>query len=318
MNQSFYKNLLNSITDGVYFVDRDHRITYWNKAAERLSGFTAEEVIGRSCSDNILRHMDDEGNSLCLTGCPLSDTIKNGSTHAVNVYMHHKFGHRVPVYVRSSPIHDEDGTIIGAVEVFMDNSKNVCIIKEMEALREEALTDQLTGIGNRRYADIGLERLDEGMQSSGVPFGILFADIDHFKKFNDTWGHHVGDKVLTMVAQSLAGAMRPLDVACRWGGEEFVLLIANTTTQNLAKVAERLRMLVEKSWFDHEGKHIGVTASFGGALSHPDEKAASVLKRADAMLYSCKDRGRNCVRIDDGSKHECMCNIPGEDDGTDE
>lgn len=300
MAPAFYKNLLNSITDGVYFVGRDRCITYWNKAAERLSGFTAEEVMGKSCADNILRHVDEEGRSLCLTGCPLADTLESGRSHEANVYMHHKFGHRVPVCVRSSPMYDDDGVIVGAVEVFRDISKDVNILQEMEKLRREALTDRLTGIGNRRYAELTMERLDETMRGSKVPFGILIADIDHFKRVNDTWGHHVGDMALAMVAQTLSGAMRPLDAACRWGGEEFVLLVSNTTAESLAAMARRLRMLVEKSWFEHEGERIGVTASFGCALSTPGEDAASVLRRADAMLYSCKDEGRNCVRIDEG------------------
>ncbi|QGY39275.1 diguanylate cyclase [Pseudodesulfovibrio cashew] len=297
MNQEFYKELLDSLTDGVYFVNLEKQVTFWNKAAERLSGYTAKEIVGKSCADNILRHVDDEGVQLCLHGCPLAATMEDGDLREAHVYMHHKFGHRVPIFVRTSPMRDESGKIVGAVEVFTDNSKNLDIIKEMESLRKEVLTDQLTGIGNRRYADITLDRLDSSMRDSGVPFGVVFADIDHFKEINDRWGHRVGDQVIAMVAKTLKTVLRPLDVACRWGGEEFVILIPNITHDGLVVVTERLRMLVAESWVDYENARIAVTASFGGAISKEGELAMAVVDRADRQLYLSKEAGRDCVHI---------------------
>ena len=299
MEQEFYKDLLDSITDGVYFVDLDRKIYYWNKAAERLSGYTAQEVLGKSCAENLLRHIDDDGTELCMKGCPLAETMTHGKSREISVHMHHKFGHRVPVFVRASPVRDEQGDIVGAVEVFSDNSRNMNILQEMEGLRKEVLTDQLTGIGNRRYADITLERLEATMEESGVPFGVAFVDIDHFKKVNDTWGHHVGDRVLMMVAKTIEGNLRPLDVVCRWGGEEIVVLVPNTTRKGLAVTTERLRSLVEHSWIEHEGEMIGVTVSLGGAVSEKGETATSVIGRADRQGYLSKESGRNCVHIDD-------------------
>ncbi|MDC0335333.1 GGDEF domain-containing protein [Pseudodesulfovibrio sp.] len=297
MDQEFYKELLDSLTDGVYFVDLKRQVTYWNKAAERLSGYTAKEIMGKSCADNLLRHVDDDGNELCLNGCPLAATMEDGELREASVYMHHKFGHRVPVFVRASPMRNELGDIVGAVEIFADNSKNMDVLNEMEELRKEVLTDQLTGIGNRRYADITLDRLDQSMKDSNVPFGIVFTDIDHFKNVNDTWGHSVGDLVISMVAKTLTAVLRPLDVACRWGGEEFVILIPNTTEDGLAIATERIRMLVEQSWVEHDGERVAVTASFGGAISADGEAAASVVDRADKQVYLSKETGRNRVHI---------------------
>ncbi|WP_170283764.1 GGDEF domain-containing protein [Pseudodesulfovibrio senegalensis] len=297
MDMEFYKDVLESLTDGVYFVDRDRVVTFWNKGAERISGYSAQEIVGKSCADNYLRHVDDDGNELCLQGCPLAATMDDGQSREANVYMHHKFGHRIPVFVRSSAMRDEKGEVIGAVEVFADNSRNVSILKEMEELRKEVLTDQLTGVGNRRYADIILERLDNAMRDHGVPYGALFVDIDFFKTVNDSWGHHVGDRVLNMVAQTLSGALRPLDSVCRWGGEEFVVLISNVEDPGLGTLAERLRMLVERSWVDHEDGTIRVTASFGGAVAGQGDTPEGVIARADGQLYLSKDSGRNCVHI---------------------
>jgi diguanylate cyclase (GGDEF)-like protein/PAS domain S-box-containing protein len=298
MQQEFYRELLDSLADGVYFVDMDHRITYWNKSAERISGYTAEEVQGKKCSSNILQHVDYLGNPLCAQGCPLAATLEDGEMREMEVFLHNKFGHRVPVAVRATPMRDESGKIIGAVEVFSNNSKNICIINEVEELRNEVLKDPLTGIGNRRYADITMKQLEQNMLEYRVPFGVLFVDIDHFKRVNDTWGHDVGDQVLRMVAQTLSGSLRSLDVVCRWGGEEFIILAPNVTLEALEAMAQRLCMLIENCWFDHFDQQIKVTVSIGGAVSQPGESPASVIARADKQVYKGKESGRNCARMD--------------------
>lgn len=298
MELKFYRELLDSLADGVYFVDMAHRITYWNKSAERLTGFSANEVLGKKCSANILQHVDSLGSPLCIEGCPLAAMLADGEMRESEVFLHHKFGHRVPVAVRATPMRDESGKIVGAVEIFSNNSKHIDIIHEIEALRNEVLRDPLTGIGNRRYADITMKQLELSMVEYKVPFGILFIDIDHFKRVNDTWGHDVGDRVLRMAAQTLSGSLRSLDVACRWGGEEFIVLTPNITFEALEAMAQRLRMLLEKSWIDHDGQQIKVTASIGGAVSQAGESPASVLARADKQVYRCKERGRNCVLMD--------------------
>ncbi len=298
MDHEFYRELLNSLADGVYFVDVDRTVTFWNKASERISGFSAQEVIGKSCADNVLRHVDADGNHLCVEGCPLSKTMEDGKIRENEVYLHHKLGHRVPVAVRASPMLDKNGRVIGAVEIFSNNSKSLDVLTEIEALRKEVLRDGLTEIGNRRFAEMTLQNYEESLLEHGVPFAVLFVDIDHFKHVNDTWGHDMGDRVLQMVARTLANALRVLDVACRWGGEEFVVLLPNVTGPTALEVAERLRMLVENSWIEHQGELIKVTVSLGCAVSVPGENAASVVNRADKQMYRSKNGGRNCVHLD--------------------
>jgi len=298
MDHNFYHELLDSLADGVYFVDLDRRVTYWNKASERISGFSAKEVIGKSCADDILRHVNELGTDLCINGCPLAGTMEDGQVREVEVYMHHKLGHRLPVAIRAAPMRDSEDRIVGAVEIFSNNSKNIDVLKEMEELRREVFRDKLTGVGNRRFADITLENYERTMRDSGVSFGVIFVDIDFFKKVNDTWGHAAGDQVLHMVAQTLANGLRALDVTCRWGGEEFVVIAPNVTPESLAALAERLRMLVEKSWLDFKGVRLEVTASFGGAVSREKDTADVVVARADRQVYMSKEAGRNCVHID--------------------
>jgi len=103
VDKKFYQDLLDQISDGVYFVTLDRRITYWNGGAERITGYGAHEVLGHRCSEGILRHVDDTGQQLCLHGCPLAAVMKDGRPREAHLYLHHKDGHRVPVTVRPRP-----------------------------------------------------------------------------------------------------------------------------------------------------------------------------------------------------------------------
>ncbi|WP_026836296.1 sensor domain-containing diguanylate cyclase [Limisalsivibrio acetivorans] len=296
--KNIHESLLENLYDGVYYVDMDMRITYWNRAAERITGYRRDEVLGKRCSDNILRHIDCRGVELCVEGCPLGETLKDGETREANVSLHHKAGYRLPVAVRISPMLDEAGNIAGAVEIFTDSSRQMDLLLEVEKLRDENVRDPLTGVGNRRYADIILNsKRDEYLRSS-VPFGVLFIDIDHFKSVNDTWGHDTGDCVLEIVSSSMSYALREMDVLCRWGGEEFIAIIPNADDSVLGNVAERLRFSVEKSWLDMpDDSLLFVTVSIGGTIYRKGEELSDTLKRADDAMYSAKDSGRNCIKI---------------------
>lgn len=299
MNQDddFYKDLLDNLYDGVYFVDTGRRITYWNKSAERITGYLASEVVGKRCEDNILMHTDGKGNLLCKTGCPLSGTLLDGALRNTEVFLRHKDGHRVPVAVRVAPIRNADGETTGAVEIFTDNTEKAAALERMEEFEKLAYIDSLTGLANRRYAEINLNARHEEMQRYGWPFGVIFIDIDHFKEINDQYGHDVGDEVLTMVAKTLMNSARTFDVVGRWGGEEFLAIIANVNSTELIATANRFRMLVEQSSIDREDL-IHVTISLGATLANPEETIPDLLKRVDGLMYLSKSGGRNRVTVD--------------------
>ena len=271
MNQISGEKLLDSLFDGVYFVDLNKRITYWNAAAERITGFSKTEVIGRGCADNLLRHIDTNGCELCLDGCPLAATIQDGKTREAGVFLHHALGHRVPVSVRTSPVRNDAGEIIGAVEIFSDNSSSLQIMQELENLKQDAYLDALTAVGNRRYGEMTLSTRIYELQAHEIPFGVLFMDIDHFKRFNDTYGHKTGDDVLVMVAKSISFSLRKMDVVARWGGEEFVVILPGATRVVIRSVSERIRVLIENSFLLVEEEKIHVTVSIGATMSRSDE-----------------------------------------------
>lgn len=299
MGDDLYKRILDSLYDGVYLVDLDRRTTYWNSGAERITGYRPDEAVGRRCQDNFLVHLDDRGNSLCLHGCPLSSTMANGQPLEVEVYLQHKDGYRIPISVRAAPIRDGTGRVVGAVEVFSDNSRIAAMTDLIKELRQLSLLDHSTEVGNRRFLEQQLiARLNE-QDRYGWRVGVLFVDIDHFKEINDRNDHIVGDRVIRMVARTLANGIRSFDIVGRWGGDEFVVLIVNVDEEQLHTVSEKLRRLIENSGFTEGGKTIRVTVSVGGVLAAAGENPEAVIRRADRLMLASKTAGRNRVTIGD-------------------
>ena len=295
-DEGFYRSVLDNLSDGIYFVDRQRRIKYWNSGAERISGYRANEVIGSFCHDNLLAHVDDKGCQLCHGRCPLVETIQDGDQREADIYLKHKDGFRLPVRVRVSPIPDATGQhIIGAVETFSDNSSQLAATKMAKTLKQLVYVDPLTETGNRRFTDA---RLREDLAKSydlGCPIGVLFLDIDSFKEVNDRYGHDAGDQVLRMTAGTLSGNLRSCDFVGRWGGDEFLVILTNSGPKETQSTAKRLRALIGASRIRCNNHMLGITVSIGATTLRSGDTPKSVIKRADELLYCSKREGRNRV-----------------------
>ena len=292
-DSSFHRKLLDSLYDGVYFVDSERRITYWNQGAEQLTGYSCSEAVGRLCFDNFLMHVDEEGCALCFGGCPLAATIVDGERREAEIYLRHKLGHRVPIWVRVAPIKDNAGRIVGAVEVFSDISAKKQIERRAGELESLAFRDALTGVPNRLYLELKVEQAIQEVEQLGRIIGLLMIDVDHFKQVNDTYGHETGDATLRTVCNTLTHNMRPGDTVGRWGGEEFLTLAVDVSASGLATFAERCRHLIAESAVSIGSKHLQVTASLGATLLQHGESAETAIQRADELMYKSKIAGRN-------------------------
>ncbi len=156
-----------------------------------------------------------------------------------------------------------------------------------------ALHDKLTGLNNRGAFDDNLKREIDIAQRQHSPLSLLVIDIDHFKTVNDIYGHRGGDTVLQLLAKSIMDTMRASDVAFRYGGEEFTLLLNNTDAKSAHLVAERIRLAVSQITATADNKNFGITISLGLAQLNQGEQGSSLFERADQALYQAKKTGRN-------------------------
>ncbi|MGD0736082.1 MAG: sensor domain-containing diguanylate cyclase [Terracidiphilus sp.] len=289
----FYKELLDQMSDGVYFVDRERRIQYWNEGAHRLTGYTAEDLVGRYCQDNILCHIDEQGHELCVGGCPLQSSIEDGSSHEARLFLRHKQGGRVPVLVRVQPLRAADGSIAGAIEIFRDDSAQNDVRRRLESMKRLAFLDHLTQLPNRRFVEMSLQTAISEYQVHQDAFGVMMIDVDGFKAINDTYGHSFGDRALQEAGRTLMGALRPTDVVGRWGGDEFLAILYNVNHENLAELARRCVVVMGRtSVQDAENRRIGLSISVGAALVRPGDTGEALIERADELMYKSRTVGR--------------------------
>jgi diguanylate cyclase (GGDEF)-like protein len=169
---------------------------------------------------------------------------------------------------------------------------------QVKKLTSEARTDALTGLFNFRFFSETIELEMERTRRGTQPLAMILLDVDHFKVFNDQWGHELGNRALVHIASLIKVALRKLDIACRFGGEEFVVLLPNTELHQAVHVAERLRSMIEATpiTFD-DGQLTSMTASFGvdQFLNTMGDNSEAFIQRVDAWLYSAKHAGRNKV-----------------------
>ena len=169
----------------------------------------------------------------------------------------------------------------------------------IEAIRFQSLTDELTGIANRKCFDQTISDNMTRAEATSQPVSLLLCDIDHFKAFNDTYGHQTGDQVLRLVGSTLKNHSKGRDLAARYGGEEFAVLLPDTNTQQAIMVAENIRKAVRNKELIKRstGEHLGrVTMSIGVSTNRPHDTVDGLIHRADMCLYAAKGSGRDCVR----------------------
>ena len=166
---------------------------------------------------------------------------------------------------------------------------------DISMLVNQLTTDSLTQVPNKMHFDLMFKYALNIHRRQDKPLSLIFFDIDHFKKVNDNYGHLIGDKILYNIAQLVKRCLRKSDTVARWGGEEFVILLPNTSRKDAYKVAQTLRETIEKKVFEDVGH---ITSSFGVSELKEDEKSDEFLKRADKLLYAAKANGRNMVVSD--------------------
>ncbi|HJT35473.1 MAG TPA: GGDEF domain-containing protein, partial [Pirellulales bacterium] len=164
---------------------------------------------------------------------------------------------------------------------------------QVEELVAEARTDTLTGLPNRRSFNEDLERRFDQWRRHQMPVALIMIDIDHFKRFNDSYGHTAGDAVLRRAAQIISSSLRQMDLAARFGGEEFAVILPGTKLREATKVAERVRAMVAAQRFELDGRPLEITISAGVAPAMPGDEMIDLIERADEALYAAKEHGRN-------------------------
>jgi diguanylate cyclase (GGDEF)-like protein/hemerythrin-like metal-binding protein/PAS domain S-box-containing protein len=286
-----WQGLLTALGEGVYGVNKHGKCTFINPAALAMLGFSEAEVLGQE-QHSLFHHHRENGNHYPSVECPIFMTLNDDLARNWKDWFWRKDGTGFPVMLTTAPTGSHNGDT-SAVVVFRDISEQS---KLENQLRKEATTDPLTGISNRRSFLNQFHKELERFKRYHEPASMLLADIDHFKKINDTYGHAAGDQVLRLFTKLTRQCLRSTDIFGRLGGEEFGIILASTEVDEAILFAERLRQTISETSVNTEQGDISFTISIGVAdFGYLDEMPEDITERADECLYQAKNKGRNKV-----------------------
>lgn len=287
--------VMEHIPEMVFVVDIRNRVLDANVVAQKWLGKTAEEIIGKDPAD-VFQAWPELVKRYQLANETREEIVIPGAPPRT-------------LELVVSLLHDRLNNLLGRVIVAHDITEHKHLenqlriqLAENESLRamlqEQAIRDPLTNVYNRRFLAESLDKEISWAKREERPVSIVILDVDYFKKFNDTYGHKCGDVVLQSIAQFLVGNTRNEDIVCRYGGEEFVILMSNATLESAYERTENWRQTLESTVFEYEGLKLNATFS-AGVASFPLHgfDGESVLQSADKALYQSKNNGRNLVTL---------------------
>jgi diguanylate cyclase (GGDEF)-like protein/PAS domain S-box-containing protein len=290
-SEAKYRGIFEESNDVIFVADKSGRIVDISPSCEDLLGLTPEEVKGNET--NVYASASKEDRSRFARRMGRDEMVRE-----FEVGLTHRDGRKIRVLLNASTRLDKQGRVIGIQGTVRDISDRIQAQQQRERADELELiasTDPLTGAHTRRYFDDVAAREMARSARNNSPLALVILDIDHFKATNDNHGHLAGDKVLVALAELCNRHIRSTDIFCRFGGEEFILLMPETSLEDAIRKTESLRRLVAaKPLVEFNGVEIAATFSAGVAVWNGEEDIEELIARADQGLYRAKEGGRNC------------------------
>ena len=295
--KDLFTDLLNNTSEAACIIDKDLNILFCNKSLEDLSGTEAESVINQKCRKNLLIQGPEEKLITCAEMCPVNQSCKDRVIRNYKVYVLHKEGFRIPAFMKVIPIKNNSNSVEGSVITFHEHIPKVRMPHFPKELQKMNMLDTLTETGNRRYIEMNLgHRLDE-MKRYGFPVGLLFCILDDIDSINDVFGTVVKDKVIKMIGKTISKNIRFFEFVGRWEEESFLVVLSNLDIHKLDLIANKLRLLAEKSSIQVGDKLIHTTISLGGVLAESTSTIESLVDEARNLAQSSQKAGKNKVTL---------------------
>jgi diguanylate cyclase (GGDEF)-like protein/PAS domain S-box-containing protein len=302
-----YRRIIETTSEGVWIIDAENKTVFANNRMAEMLGYTLEEILGVP----LLKFMNEEWQAIAALSIL---HLRKGKRETFDFQLCRKDGSKLWVMVSANPILDQAGHYAGALGMFTDITERQIA---QEKIHYQAMHDLLTGLPNRTLFNERLSMSLSKARNSQSLLAVMFLDLDRFKTINDTLGHAVGDRLLQNVAQRLSSCLRQEDTVARWGGDEFTLLVSETSsTEEVTKIAQHILDTLKPAFNLEEQTNTGhstflhISTSIGIALyPHNGEDAETLLRNADAALYCAKQQGRNNYQLYTAAMNSQACEL---------
>ena len=300
-----FRDLMNSVPIACYVLKPDFTILFWNHEAERLLGFSAQEMVGFKCVDMPLGCSYATNNDVLKECCPAIYVLATGRPKTMQMVMRHKNGEKVLISNTLVPIADDGGHIYELVSFFtpiLGNEKDKRLLREVYQL---ATRDPVTNLPGRTFMEECINEALELYRRTNHKFAVLFADVDNFHDINNSYGHQAGDMVLRSFGDALLKHGRKTDDFCRWGGDEFVGLLQLKDKEELRGAARRFMGIAESSSIQDGDNTIVCRVSIGMTVVRDGDDLSSLVNRADRYMFEAKGHRGEGIVTDFDAQAKC-------------
>jgi diguanylate cyclase (GGDEF)-like protein/PAS domain S-box-containing protein len=292
-----FRNVLESLQTGVYVVDRNQKIRFWNEGAEKITGYLRQDVLGRFCKENSTPPEAGDKTILADAAASIISVLRDGKPTIANISLRHKAGHRVPVRLRSAAVRNGHGSIIGAAESFDESLSSPDQDRRQGKLADYGCLDPETGILTEAVILSHLRECLSLFAEHQVPFSVMCVEVDALDQLRTTYGHAVLPTVLKVVARTFENSLRPTDFLGRLGETRFIAALTECGSDDVERASERVRKIVSAAEIQWWGDTLRVTSSFGAVSAEPGDTFDTLLARAKQSLDESLAAGGNRVTV---------------------
>jgi PAS domain S-box-containing protein/diguanylate cyclase (GGDEF)-like protein len=277
-----FRTVLDSLAMGVYLVDRNGKILFWNEGAEHITGHLGHEVIGHLCTDSILAQCNQQSCSGCGDACPFRDVQREGKARELRLALHHKLGHSVPVLFRITPIRDLHGSIVYVAGSFDEQRRATEDKRNQREPTPENCLDE-SGVSSRGFIQFHLRESLAGLAEYQIPFSILFLELKQFDHLRTTHGHEAAEAMARAVGETLRDGLRPDDTVGRWAEDQFMAVLSNCGSLGVEKAGERVHRMMANAGIQWWGDRLHAITLMGYATAEAGDTAQSLVQRAQPL-----------------------------------
>lgn len=286
-NPEIFRSVLESLQTGVYLVDRERKVLFWNDGAERITGYYRHEAVGHFCRDTILAHCEERGCELCGSVCPLADVMHAGKAKHSHLYFHHKNGSSIMVQVWTVPIRNAHGSLIGVAESFEEVEPVTGSYSLRDRLKVTECLDDASHLPNRESVEFHLHEALTSWLRHKLPFGILRIRMDESAHFQASHGREAVNALLRLVGKAVRDDLAPMNFMGRWADDEFVVITVDSALTGVEASALQIRNLTSHLGLHCWGDTLAIGVSIGVAIAQPDDSSEAILTRAQpAPIFS--------------------------------